>query len=333
LDFIGISALATLIPFMAVDLAAAEGANPPPAAPQVHVFDPTIVWPEDAWIDPQELAQSQPVDPFLTKACQEASFYVIHLSGTGLETSHYAAGLMDDVVRPLNGCSLYLWYGDNYDAEGNAEAVAEAISWLNPGGEAKPVILAGASFGGIAAEAIAANPAIQNSPHLHVAGIIMESTPLDLSDVRSEGVFGELTHLGAELVDPENPSGDYLPVIASNLLALGGGEINWEDTWRNITRTWPQLMWTQVAGIRAGMTSTRQDLPVVYVSSAADNVVSVDQAEQRIRETLGDVTSYRLSEPVPHAGCWLHIYRSVCSAAYESAFTSMLDRTPTDTAA
>jgi hypothetical protein len=327
LDFIGIGALATLIPFMAVDLAATEGANPPPVAPRVHVFDPAIVWPADDWADPQLLAWTQPVEAIRTQRCEQAAFYVVHLSGTGLETSHFAAGSMDDVVNSWNGCSLYLWYGDHYDAEANAQAVEDAITRLNPSGEPKPVVLAGASFGGIAAEAIAADPVIRDSAAVDVKGIIMESTPYDLADVKGDGALGVVTQLGIGLVDLENPSGDYLPVIASNLLGRPLNEINWEDTWRNITRTWPRLMWTQVAGIRAGMTQTRE-LPVVYISSSDDNTVNVAQAEARIRDALGDVTGYSLDEPVPHAGCWLHTYHAECSAVFQDALISILERTP-----
>ncbi|MDR1711870.1 MAG: hypothetical protein LBR58_08480 [Propionibacteriaceae bacterium] len=316
-----IIAVVAFVPLLIADIAVSHNAILPMETPTLRVFDPGVVWPADAGVDAIQAAQFMADDPQLVTDCRMSRWAVIHLSGTGMETSHYAAGMLDPVVRSLGGCSMYLWYGRRYDADAAARVIAEQVEqWAYPWWH-KELVLAGASFGGIAAEEIAASQILADAG-IVVRGVIMESTPTDLSDVSDASLATSLVKWAGTNFEIQDAPGDYVPVIMANAMGqrqLGKYELrDFEDSWRNTVKTYPQLMWSQIAGIKRGMTQLRADVPVAYIFSDSDQTVKVAQASGKVKQLFAEVTAVQTTA-VPHAGCWLAESREQCWAAYGQA--------------
>ena len=285
--------------------AARSWAVDPPDAPTTSVVDHSITWA----LYPERTARTTAVDPALVEQCRESRFVVLTFSGTGMTGSQYQANMIQDLVERLGGCVMYHWYGRTYDAEASARSVADAIATVTPTGQRKPVVFLGASFGGIAAEDIASQPVVVDSPVIDLRRIIMIATPVDMNDVLTDvfGVpvpwikdvpvgiprFGGLVVL-ANAVNGQRQRGQFLDAA------------EWRSTFVNAAKTRPVLMWSELERIRKGMLVVRSDVPVDYLGSPdSDLTVDTDHAYARIDNLIIAETRYFTIAQGGHDEGWL----------------------------
>ncbi len=277
----------------------------PRDAPTTSVVDHAITWA----LYPERTARTTAVDPILVEACRESHFVVITFSGTGLTGSQYQANMIQNLVEELGGCVMYHWYGRSYDAGASARSVADAVQSVTPSGQRKPVVFLGASFGGIAAEDIASQPAVADSPVIDLRRIIMIATPVDMNDVLAD-VFGipvpwikdvplDIPHFGglvvlANAVNGQRQRGQLLDAA------------QWQETFINAAKTRPVLMWSELERIRKGMLTVRTDVPVDYLGSPdSDPTVDTDHAYARIENLIIAPTRYFTISQGGHDEGWL----------------------------
>ncbi len=277
----------------------------PQDAPTTSVVDHAITWA----LYPERTARTTAVDPALVEQCRESQFVVVTFSGTGLTGSQYQANMIQNLVEDLGGCVMYHWYGHTYDAEASARSVADAIATVTPSGRRKPVVLLGASFGGIAAEDIAAQPVIADSPVIDLRRIIMIATPVDMNDVLQD-VFGVPVPWIKD-VPVGIPRFGGLVVLAN---AVNGqrqrGQLwdaaQWRETFINAAKTRPALMWSELERIRRGMLLVRTDVPVDYIGSPdSDFTVDTDHAYARLDNLVIAQTRYFTISQGGHDEGWL----------------------------
>lgn len=279
-------------------------ANDTPDAPTTSVIDHDITWTPD----PESEAKLRPVNPELIEKCRKSKFVVINFSGTGMETSHYAANILQNLVEELGGCSMYHWYGHIYDPEASAESVESAIESVTPAGQKKQVVFIGASFGGIAAEDIALEPAVANSNKIDLKKIIMLMTPMDMNDV-TDNFFGIPVTWLDDVPVPEfgglTVLGNAIKGQAQREQLLDGDE--WNNTFINAAKTRPRLMRSELIRIEQGLRKVRPDVSVSYVASPdSDPTVNDWQACQRLAELFDDGTvSYVELKKAGHDKGWL----------------------------
>lgn len=251
-----------------------------PDAPTTSVIDHDITWTPD----PEAEAKLRPVNPELIEKCRESKFVVINFSGTGMETSHYGANVIQNLVEDLGGCNMYHWYGHIYDPEASAKSVESAIESVTPEGQKKSVVFIGASFGGIAAEDIALEPTVKNSDTIELKRIIMLMTPMDMNDV-TDTVFGIPVTWLKDLPVPEFGE---LTVLGNAIKGQAQREqlfdLNeWNNTFINAAKTRPILMRSELQRIQQGLRRVRPDVSVSYVASPdSDPTVNDWQACQRL---------------------------------------------------
>ncbi len=313
-------------------VAITDSAPPPPEKPVVRVFDPNIVWTEN----PQVTASYEADNPDLKRECAKSKFFTIDFSGTGMETSHYSAGIKDPVIKKLGGCSLYLWYGQEYNNDANVAAIETAVEELTEPGQSKPVIFRGASFGGIAAEAAASHPLIQHSKVIKLAGVMMEDSPHDMEDVKYS-ILGIPFREIAKYVDfanlPYFIEHNHLGVVTAaikgqNDMGKIDNQTEWGYTWNNIKKTWPPLMWSQLAGIDRGMVDYNPNVPVVYMESNIDDTVNGTQASEKIGQKIAKTKVVHLSYDglaMKHAPSWLSEAQPYSGSSYEEETKALLD--------
>jgi len=274
-------------------------------APTTSVVDHSITWSQY----PERTARTTAVDPGLVEQCRESRFVVITISGTGMTGSQYQANMIQSLVESLGGCVMFHWYGHTYDAVASARSVADAVESVTPSGQRKPVVLLGASFGGIAAEDIASQPVIADSPVIDLRKIIMIATPVDMNDVLQD-VFGipvpwikdvplDIPHFGglvvlANAVNGQRQRGRLLDPA------------EWRETFVNAAKTRPVLMWSELERIRRGMLTVRADIPVDYIGSPdSDVTVDTDHAYARIDNLIIAQTRYVTIAQGGHDEGWL----------------------------
>lgn len=279
-------------------------ANDTPDAPTTSVVDHRITYADD----PEKEAKITEVDPALIEKCRESKFVVINFSGTGMETSHYAANMIQNIVESLGGCSMYHWYGHIYDAKASAESVEKAVEKVTPEGQKKMVVLIGASFGGIAIEDIASEPVIENSAVVDIEKAIMIATPMDMNDV-TDDVFGIPIPW---IKDASIPEFGNIPVLGNAIKGqfrrekIGNFE-EWNHTFINAAKTRPILMRSELQRIQQGLRKVRPDISVDYAASP-DSDLTVDdwQACQRLAEMVTDAqVSYIEIQGGGHDEGWL----------------------------
>lgn len=273
-------------------------------APTTSVLDHNITWTPN----PEKEAKTRSVDPDLIEKCRESEFVVINLSGTGMETSHYAANMIQNIVEGLGGCSMYHWYGYTYDPEASAESIEKAVESVTPEGQRKQVILIGASFGGIAAEDIATQPAVEDSKVMDIRRIIMVQTPMDMSDV-TDNVFGVPV---AWIKNAPIPEFGGIVTLGNAIKGqFSRGEIfntaEWNNTFINAAKTKPGLMRSELLRIQQGLQKVNPDISVDYVASPdSDPTVDDWRACQRLAALLGgEKVSYVEIQGGGHDEGWL----------------------------
>lgn len=315
-------------------VAVTDSVPPPPDKPVVRVFDPSIVWTDN----PQVTASRQADNLELKQECMNSKFLTIDFSGTGMETSHYSAGLKNASIKKLGGCSLYLWYGQKYDNDANVEAIETAVEELTLPGQSKKVIFRAASFGGIAAEAAAAHPTIKDSKVIDLAGIIMEDSPHDMEDVEYSILGVPFREIAKYINFAELPyfiEHNHLGVVAAavkgqNDMGKIGNQTEWGYTWNNIKKTWPPLMWSELAGIDRGMVDYNPAVPVVYMQSNIDDTVNGTQAIAKIQQAIPKLRVVHLAYEglaMKHAPSWLSEAQPYSSSSYEEETKALLDGT------
>lgn len=296
--------LCGLTAILALDTARSQAIDPPDP-PTTDVVDFAITWAPH----PERTARTTAVDPVLVERCRASNFVVITLGGTGMADSHYQANMIRSLVEDLGGCVMYHWYGHDYDAAASARSVERAVAAVTPSGERKPVVLLGASFGGIAAEDIAAQPVVAESPVIELRKIIMIATPIDMNDVIQD-VFGVPVPWIKD-VPLAIPRFGGLVVLGN---AINGqrqrGELDdptaWRETFINAAKTRPVLMWSQLERIRKGMLVVRPDLPVDYLGSPdSDLTVDTDHAYARLDNLIMAPTRYLTITGGGHDEGWL----------------------------
>lgn len=253
-----------------------------PDPPRTSVVDHTVTWARD----PEEKARLTQIDEGLLTRCRESRFVVVTFSGTGMETSHYQANMIQGLVEDLGGCVLYHWYGHAYDPDASARSVAEAIADVTPVGRRKPTMFIGASFGGIAAEDVAAHHAVRGSAAIDLVRIVMVATPVDMNDVVQD-VFGVPVPLIKD-IPVGIPRFGALVVLGNAVNGQrqrgGLGDLAaWEDTFINAAKTRPVLMWSQLERLRRGMLLLRTDVAVDYLGAPlSDQTVDTRRAYDRV---------------------------------------------------
>ncbi len=276
-----------------------------PDEPTTSVVDHSITW--AAY--PQREARIRSVDPSLAKRCRESQFVVVTFSGTGMEESHYQANMIQRIVEDLNGCVMYHWYGQIYDAPASARSVANAIEAVTPPGGEKAVVFLGASFGGIAAEDIASEPVVRNSRVIELKRIIMIASPVDMNDVIQD-VFG-VPVPWIKNVRLDIPRFGGLVVLGNSINGQRQrGQLNdpveWKRTFINAAKTRPVLMWSELERLRRGMLIVRPDIPVDYLGSPdSETTVNTNQAYERVDNAIMAKTRYILVHDGGHDTGWL----------------------------
>lgn len=277
-------------------------ANNPHDGPTTSVVDAAITTAQN----PEEAAKQMEVRKEFIEQCRESHFVIVIFSGTGMETSHYTANMIQDLVQKMGGCVMYHWYGSSYNAKASSESVAEAIDDVTPPGEKKEVGFIGESFGGIAAEDISMEPAIADSKIIELRTAMMIETPVDLSDA-TETLFGVPLAWLKDLPIPEfndltmllnSFNGQYL----RNEL---GVQKAYDDSIINAAKTSPQLTHDEVERIQQGM-RINPNLPIVYIGSS-DSTRTVDhkKAYDRIDAMTNAKTAYILIHGADHDEIWL----------------------------
>jgi len=289
---------------LALDTARSQALDPPDP-PTTAVIDHAVTWSTY----PERAAMTNPVDPGLVERCRTSDFVVITFSGTGMADSQYQANMIQSHVEDLGGCVMYHWYGHTYDEVASARSVERAVEDVTAPGERKPVVLLGASFGGIAAEDIAAQPAVADSPVIDLRKIIMVATPVDMNDVIQD-VFGVPVPLIKD-IPLGIPRFGGLVVLGNAVNGQGQrGElldpVEWRETFTNAAKTRPLLMWSQLERIRKGMLTVRSDIPVDYLGSPdSDMTVDTDHAYARLDNLVMAPTRYFTVPGGGHDEGWL----------------------------
>lgn len=276
-----------------------------PQAPTTSVLDHSITWATY----PQREAGIRKTDPALLRECRERRFVVVVFSGTGMEESHYQGNMIQRFVEELDGCVMYHWYGSSYDAAASARSVAAALRSMTPSGKKKAVVFLGASFGGIAADDVASDPAIEHSPAIDLKRIIMIATPVDMNDVIQD-VFGVPVPLIKNL-RVNIPRFGGLVVLGNAINGQRqrgqlGDPLEWRKTFINAAKTRPGLVWSELERIRRGMLRVRPDVPVDYLGSPdSEMTVNTDQAYSRIDNVIMAPTRYIVVRDGGHDLGWL----------------------------
>lgn len=296
--------LTTVAVALALD-AVVTYAQDPADPPTTDIVDHAVTWARN----PEEMARQVEVEASLVERCRDSSFVVVTFSGTGMEDSHYQANMIQGLVENLGGCVMYHWYGHVYDARASALSVATAIADVTRPGGRKDVVFLGASFGGIAAEDVAADPVISRSTIIHLRRVIMIATPVDLEDVIQD-VFGVPVSAIRD-VPVELPRFGRLVVLAN---AINGqrqrGQLGdaheWQDTFINAAKTRAPLTWSELQRLREGMVVVDPDVPVDYLASPrTDTTVDTDRAYGRVDALIRAQTRYVIIEGGGHDRGWL----------------------------
>ncbi|MGV8908338.1 MAG: alpha/beta fold hydrolase [Propionicimonas sp.] len=276
-----------------------------PDPPTTSVVDHSITYATY----PEREAKVHTVDAPLVERCRQSSFVVVSFSGTGLEASQYQANVIQRPVEDLGGCVMYHWYGHSYDSAASARSIAEAIRQVTPDGERKRVVFLGASFGGIAAEAIAADPVVVESRVIDLVRIIMIATPVDMNDVLQD-VFGVPVPLIKD-IRVAIPHFGGLVVLGN---AINGqrqrGQLldpaEWKNTFVNAAKTRPVLLWSELERLRQGMVWIRSDVRVDYLGSPdSELTVDTDKAYARVENLVIAETRYFQLHDGGHDMGWL----------------------------
>ena len=277
----------------------------PPDPPTTSVVDHSITWATY----PERTARTTAVDASLVERCRDARFVVITFSGTGMADSQYQANMIQSFVEDLGGCVMYHWYGHTYDPAASARSVESAVESVTPSGQRKSVVFLGASFGGIAAEDIASNQVVAQSPVIDLRKIIMIATPVDMNDVIQD-VFGVPVPWIKD-VPLSIPRFGGLVVLAN---AINGqrqrGELldptEWKATFVNAAKTRPVLVWSEVERLRKGMLVVRPDVPVDYLGSPdSDPTVDTSHAYERVDNLIIAETRFITIPGGGHDEGWL----------------------------
>ncbi len=280
-------------------------ATDPRDPPTTNVVDHSITWARY----PERTARTTAVDLALVEQCRASNFVVVTFSGTGMTGSQYQANMIQSLVEGLGGCVMFHWYGHTYDAAASARSVADGIARVTPPGRRKPVVFLGPSFGGIAAEDIAAEPAVAGSPVIELRRIIMIATPVSVDDLLTD-VFGVPVPWVKDVPLGIPPFGS-LVVLANtvNGQRQRGQLMNpaeWRETFVNAAKTRPVLMRSELERIRQGMWKVRADVPVDYLGSPdSDLTVDTDAAYARIENLITAQTRYFTIEQAGHDEGWL----------------------------
>lgn len=293
----------TVVMILALD-AVVTYAQDPPDPPTTDIVDHVVTWARN----PEEMARRVEVEASLVERCRDSRFVVVTFSGTGMEASHYQANMIQALVENLGGCVMYHWYGHVYHAHASAMSVATAIADVTRDGGRKEVVFLGASFGGIAAEDVAADPAISRSTTIHLRRVIMIATPVDLDDVAQEVLGVPVSAI--KDVPVEIPRFGVLIVLANAINGqrqrgqLGDAD-EWQNTFVNAAKTRAALTWSELRRLRAGMV-VDPDIPVDYLASPRTDVtVDTDRAYVRIDALIRAQTRYVIIEDGGHARGWL----------------------------
>ena len=276
-----------------------------PGQPTTSVVDHSITYATY----PEREAETHSVDAPLVDQCRASHFVVVTFSGTGMEASQYQANVIQRPVEDLGGCVMYHWYGHSYDAAASARSVADAIASVTPEGQRKRVVFLGASFGGIAAEDIATDPAVADSKVIDLERIIMIATPMDMNDVLQD-VFGVPVVLIKDI-----PLG--IPRFGG-LVVLGnaingqrqrgqlGDPVEWRNTFANAAKTRPVLLWSELERLRKGLLRVQPDVRVDYLGSPdSELTVDTDKAYARIESIVIAETRYVRIHDGGHDMGWL----------------------------
>lgn len=295
---IGITAI------LALDTVRSQALDPSDP-PTTSVVDHMITWATY----PERVARTTSVDPALVERCRSSNFVVITFSGTGMADSQYQANMIQGLVEGLGGCVMYHWYGQTYDAAASARSVESAVEAVTPSGQRKPVVFLGASFGGIAAEDIASEQVVVNSPVIDLRKIIMIATPVDMNDVIQD-VFGVPVPWIKD-VPLHIPRFGGLVVLAN---AINGqrqrGQLldpdEWRETFVNAAKTRPVLTWSEIERLRKGMLVVRPDVPVDYLGSPdSDPTVDISHAYERVDNLIIAKTRFIAIPGGGHDEGWL----------------------------
>lgn len=296
--------LCALSAILAVDVARSEALDPLDP-PTTAVIDHEITWS----LYPEQSARTTAVDPTLVEQCRARDFVVITFGGTGMVESQYQANMIERFVEELGGCVMYHWYGHFYDPAASARSVQQAVAAVTPSGQRKPVVLLGASFGGIAAEDIASQPAVAESKVIELRKIIMIATPVDLDDVIQDVLGVPVPWIKDLPLDIPRFGGLVVLANAINGQRQRGQLLDrseWRQTFVNATKTRPVLMWSQLERIRKGMSTVRADIPVDYLGSPnSDLIVDTDRAYERVDELIEADTRYLTIDGGGHDEGWL----------------------------
>jgi len=280
-------------------------ANDPHEGPSVELVHYLNLPPGVA---PTKTEMGEPEPDYMEQA-KKSKFVFVIFSGTGMETSQYTGVVLNKTIEDLGGVILFCHYGSLYEKHGLAESVKEAVRKITPEGEVKTVIFLGQSFGGIAAEDVSQEPAIQEADFMKVEKSIMVETPMDLEDT-TETILGIPI---AWFKDMEVPDFNGLTTLAN---AINGqylrGQLGmpeeWNNTFINAAKTSPELMHSDVVRIQEGMRKVNPNVSVDYIgSSDSKNTVNHKQAYERLKAMAGpNVTiTYKGISGVDHDEIWL----------------------------
>jgi hypothetical protein len=293
-----------LVSLLALD-AERSTALDPPTRPTTSVIDHAITY---ATYPEREAATHAP-DPTLVEQCRQSHFVVVTFSGTGMEASQYQANMIQRPVEDLGGCAMYHWYGHNYDAAASARSVAAAIEEVTPRGQRKQVVFLGASFGGIAAEDVASEPAVTGSSAIDLVRIIMIATPVDMNDVLQD-VFGVPVPLIKD-IPIAIPRFGGLVVLGNAINGQRqrgqlGDPAEWRNTFANAAKTRPVLLWSELERLRMGLVRIRSDVRVDYLGSPdSELTVDTDKAYARVESLVIAETRYVRLHDGGHDLGWL----------------------------
>ena len=268
---LGAAALATPFSVFGVGAGITTYASTSPAETYVRVFDESIARAED----PQLAGLSQPDDSELVEKCRQADFVTVDRSGTGMEISHYAAGLKSRMVESLGGCAMYMWRGVDSTPEQDAAVLLDAVKAVTPENTTKRIILIGHSSGGKTMLEIAAQPGVSEL----VDGILLIASPLDMSDVHGTllGVPIENMRWLLNYPMPDWLIDNHAIVGLSNMSGqLGRNEwLNgnaYRDTWLNTVKTSPRIVWGEIRSLHEGLrditqTIANENIKITYIAS------------------------------------------------------------------
>lgn len=300
-----------------------------PVEPSVTILDTAITYTQN----PAETTRTQQVSPERVEQCRESKFVVVFISGTGMEVSFYSGNNVKELVEGMDGCVMYLLKGTSNDEHLWAKLLEKAVDEVTPEGEQKDVMLVGGSEGGIVAEDIASDPAIENSKNMKIKQILMLMTPVDMNDTLG-------TFFGMPIPWLDAKTGD-LPKFGNFVVLMNGmngqsqrddllnwGE--WQMTFDNAAKTDASRLRYDVERIRRGMQRLNPNIDITYVAADPnvdyrdqDKTVNGMQAYQRIVDMMkqeggaGQVSFILLNTRGFRAGghdnCWLSENQQECN--------------------